>query len=151
MVNVPLLRKMVDRVTLDMKNMRKELSTVQPGDHYWDQMQWIFALNKNGYRERNIEITEQGAVGSVSRMACGTAACLAGETFLQTAPIGSKYNSHAAEVKVPGKEWMSINSWAADELGLSDYQASQIFFFSNSAERIRELANKFIQEAEEAN
>lgn len=148
MLNIPLLRKMVDLVTVDLPKYSTS-ETGKSDSKYWEQGVWISVINDEAQGESLLEITESGVEGIVTGMKCGTAACLAGETWIEHGPVGSKFDLLHDDVILPNEEVQGIRYWAAEQLGLTLEQSSAIFNGSNSAKQIQKLAAEFIQEAEE--
>jgi hypothetical protein len=145
-VNVPLLRKMVDRVTQELPEYRGYDHDKDREDHVWYQGSYIKVLRN---REQFLEITEEGIIGKLGRLRCGTAACLAGETALETAPVGSVIDTRTAGIREPGEtDFQEISQWAANKLGLSYVDRMTLFDANNRASELRTMADRIIARAE---
>jgi hypothetical protein len=146
-LNVPLLRKMVDYVT-SLPVGSWELVTVPAGSATWMQHLYVRTYGRTD-ADKGVLVTEEGIVGDVSNMKCGTAACLAGHTVLQHAPVGTRIVSRGVmEVQVPGRPARTIASYARELLGLTVAQAGRLFDGDNTAGDLRRLSGEYIAKAE---
>jgi hypothetical protein len=145
LVDAPLLRKMIDRVT-SLPSFADNDPDPEVGERVWRQSDWM-TVRFPTPRDTRLVITEQGIVGDVSRLKCGSAACLAGETVLERAPVGTIITPDAPyEVELPDGTEFSIFQLATDYLGLKWAQADALFHGGNTAEGLHRIAENIIAE-----
>lgn len=122
--NIPLLRKAVEWA---------EAEHARPGGGAWLQELWAVDIDSANYSiqwlsERNVS------------PACGTAYCIAGWVLNETMPGG--FTQQTAN----NMRYVSIVSKAANELGLTFDQGTELFADENSIETVRKSAEKFAGE-----
>jgi hypothetical protein len=106
----------------------------------WNQGTWFHAYRDEGGTLEpagQVEVTEAGLISQIGEHQCRTAACIAGNTAVLFAPVGSLiYND---QIKLPGGSWQDIDNWATAELGLTEGEAIRLYRGGNSADDIREI------------
>jgi hypothetical protein len=147
MADAAAVRKMIEFVTsIPMLSDEESWNELDLNGTVWNQWDWMTAYS----REKQIRITEQGVVGNVSGLRCGTAACLAGATVLQMAPIGTVITLGQAErplVTTPdGHALGFLPNYAARLLGLTLEEAAELFNGSNSAKDLKRIGGRIIGE-----
>lgn len=122
-VNIPLLRKGVEWVeaqaALDWSEGRE-----------WYQGLWVTPRNQVPQLQDDPE-------------ACGTAYCLAGYVGQLVDP---RFKTSGWVEDETTSDDVHVSQFAQEALGITDYQAMMLFSASNSAERIRQVAEKIAGE-----
>lgn len=110
----------IDKPTIDVARLRKELEYVTANRHQWSQGTWL------------------------TRTTCGTVGCLAGNTVLNAGyrPVYRPGVCHTTEVEV-GDGVEHVKHVATELLGLTREQSRQLFFVGNSLYRLWHLASRF--------
>jgi hypothetical protein len=141
MADVAKLHKVVDySLSLpDISDFPSYQDVLKETDAAWNQATWFHAYRvEDGeyVHAGTVEVTENGLMTMTGHQ-CRTAACIAGNTALLFAPVGSLIN--ADQIRTPGNSWQDIDKWATTELGLTEGEAIRLYRGGNSAEDIREI------------
>lgn len=122
--NVPLLRKAVEWV--EAQDALERLGE----DSEWYQGSWITTDWSNG-------------------QACGTAYCVAGHVgaFLDERFRDADWAELKGEADGDHVDYVHVSNFAQHALGLNDAQASDLFSATNSAARVRAVAERIAGEA----